>query len=305
MQKLLKQIYEKSKPLTKKGHVATYIPELGNVDRDLLGIYVINKENESFKVGDYDKKFSVQSVSKVITLICCMMDCPEDLVAKKVSFEPTAQGFNDIANLELHNLNRPLNPFINAGAIICTSLIKGNSAHEKVDRVIEMIKKLSDNDDIHVNGEVYYSEKMTGSRNKSLAYYMHSTGILEADVEQTLDAYFMICAIEVTCEDLAKMALVITNNGICPTTNQQLIPLSIARKTRAVMALCGMYDGSGDFAVRVGLPSKSGVGGGIMTVTKSGLGIGVFGPSLDARGNSIAGVDALERLSNELNLSIF
>ena len=306
MEELLKAIYDECLPYVKKGAVADYIPELAKVDPSLFGAAVVKSNGEYYGVGDYQHKFSIQSVSKVSVLIQAILDSGEEAVLKHVSLEPTSSSFNSIVNLELKNEHRPLNPFINAGAIVCTSFIKGDTADEKVNRIINFIKEMTGNDDIKVNNDIYKSEDATGSRNRALAYYMSSTGTLQGDVETTLEAYFKICSIEVTCLDLAKIALCVAHNGQ-NLEAKQLFDEKVAKKVRAVMTMCGMYDGSGDFAVRVGLPSKSGVGGGIMSISlkNDGMGLAIFGPALDIKGNSYAGVRFLQRVSDELELSIF
>ena len=306
MEDLLKSIYDECYQYTKNGAVADYIPELAKVDPSLFGACLVKSNGDVFGVGDCNHKFSIQSVSKVVILIQAILDSGASEVLKKVSLEPTSSSFNSIVNLELKNDNRPLNPFINAGAIITTSFLKGDTADEKVERVITLLKKMSGSDDIAVNMDIYHSEDATGSRNRALAYFMNSTGTLEGNVEMILEAYFKICSIEVTCCDLANIALTIAHNGL-NLDARQLFDANLAKKLRAVMSLCGMYDGSGDFAVRVGLPSKSGVGGGIMSLSlrNDGMGIAVFGPALDEKGNSYAGIKFLEKLSDELDLSIF
>lgn len=303
----IKEIYDDCLKSVDEGKVADYIPELAKIDYRKFGFYAISSKYDDLYIGDYNEKFSMQSVSKVLIFICAILDNTTKEVMEKVTVEPTYSSFNSIANLELENDNKPLNPFINSGAIVCTSFLKGESSSEKAKQVIDLIKKMTQNDDIFYNNSVYESESKTGSRNRALAYYMESTGILEGNVEETLDAYFKICAIEVTCKDLAKIAYVLAKDGYIEETGEQIFSPALANRVRTVMALCGMYDGSGDFAVNVGLPSKSGVGGGIMSISTKydGIGIGIFGPSLDAKGNSVVGVKFLTRLSQELDLSIF
>ncbi|MDF9867856.1 glutaminase [Bacilli bacterium PM5-3] len=306
MQELLESIYNECLPYTKKGKTADYIPELAKVNPDLFGACVITNDGTTYGVGDYQKKFTIQSVSKVLILIQAFIDSTSKAVLEKVTLEPTSSSFNSIVNLELKNDNKPLNPFINAGAIVTTSFISGDTADEKVDRFLSLIRRITGNNDINVNMEVFESENRTGSRNRALAYFMNSTGTLEDRVEMILEAYFKICSIEVTCEDLAKIALTIARNGV-NLAGEQMFDARNSKRLRAVMSLCGMYDGSGDFAVKVGLPSKSGVGGGIMSVAQAnnGMGLAVFGPALDEKGNSYAGRKFLEKISDELDLSIF
>ena len=306
MKEIIKKIYDECTQYAKLGQVADYIPELAKVDKNLFGACIVTNNGDIYGVGDYQYKFSIQSVSKISILIQAMIDNGWDELEKKVTFEPTSSGFNSITNLEIKNDHRPLNPCLNAGAIVTVSFIKGNNAEEKVTRLLKLIKAMTGNDDIKINQAVFESEKATGSRNRALAYFMHSTGTLEGNVEEILKAYFMICSIEVTCEDLAKIALTIANNGT-NRNGENLFDAGIARKVRTVMALCGMYNESGDFAIRVGMPSKSGVGGGIMSVSlkNGGMGVATFGPSLDKIGNSYCGKKFMAKLSTELDLSIF
>ena len=303
----INQIFEDGKALIGQGKVASYIPELSKVNPDQLGLYIISGEGYNIALGDYQTKFSMQSIIKVVLFICAIIERTSEEVLSKVTVEPTSSSFNSIVNLELKNANRPLNPFINAGAIVTVSLLKETDSTGKVNKVLELLKKMANNDDINYNEQVYLSEKATGSRNRALAYYMHSTGILEGDVEEILDTYFKLCSVEITCEDLANIAYVIAKDGYSEKRQEQLFEERIARIVRTVMALCGMYDASGIYAVEVGLPSKSGVGGGIMSVSlkRNGLGIGVFSPELDDKGNSLAGQYILEQLSKLFSLSIF
>lgn len=298
----VKKIFESCREFIPKGNVADYIPELAKVDKNLYGAYIVQENGDDIMLGDYDVKFTMQSVSKVIILTRALLDVGMEELLKKVSFEPTDYGFNSIVNLELKNDNRPLNPLINAGAIVCTSLIKGDAAQ----RVCELVRLLADNPDIGFDEDTFRSENETGSRNRALAYFMHSNGVLEGDVEEILAAYFKICAIEVTCKDLANISYVIANNGV-NKRNERLLDERNCVRLRTVMALCGMYDASGKFAMRVGIPSKSGVSGGIMSVAYKyrKFGIGSFGPSLDEVGNSYPARKFLEKINEEFELSIF
>ena len=184
-------------------------------------------------------------------------------------------------------------------------MVQGDNGIEKFNRIHNMIKIMADNPAIDINQSVYRSEKLTGNTNRAIAYYLKGAGLIEKDVEDVLDTYFKLCSIEVTALDVAKMASVVANNGITPWSNERLMSIEICRIVKAIMTTCGLYDSSGQFSVEVGLPSKSGVGGGICSVVPGKMGIGVYGPSLDKKGNSIAGVALLEDLSSELNLTIF
>ncbi|MBU5483832.1 glutaminase A [Clostridium sp. MSJ-11] len=305
MEKLLENIIESNRRYTVQGELASYIPELTKANKDALGIFITTLNGEEFYAGDNEIKFTIQSISKIISLIIAIMDNGKDYVFSKVGMEPTKDSFNSIIDLELNDLNKPLNPMINAGAIATVSMIRGKDKDEVFSRILEFTKKLCGNEDLKVNESVYISEKKTGSRNRALAYFMKSTSIIEKDVEEVLDVYFKQCSIEVTSKDLSKIALVFANEGVSPWSEERIMPKEVTRIIKTIMTTCGMYDASGEFAVNIGLPSKSGVGGGILAVAPGKMGIGIVGPALDEKGNSIAGVEVLKDLSHELELSIF
>ena len=187
---------------------------------------------------------------------------------------------------------------------MCT-LIKGTTYHDKFSRLLELTRKLANNPEIELDEEVYLSEKRTGNKNRALAYLLKNYGMIEDDVEDVLDCYFKACSIKVNCEDLAKIGLTLATHGKSPITGERIFPSAYANYVNAILMTCGMYDGSGEFAIRVGVPAKSGVGGGIMAVVPTRMGIGIFSPALASKGNSIAGIHALELLSKRLYLSIF
>jgi glutaminase len=305
MKIILDTIIDKNKHWTKEGKVASYIPELSKANGEALGMCITTLEGEEFFAGDYEMKFTIQSISKVITLMLAMIDNGVDYVFSKIGMEPTEGAFNSIISLENNNDQKPLNPMINSGAIAIVSLIAGDTAEEKFDRVLEFTRKITGNPDININESVYESEKATGDRNKSLAYFMKSTGVIEGDVEEILDVYFRQCSMEVNCRDIARIGAMLANSGVIISTNERVISREAARIIKTIMVTCGMYDGSGNFAVHIGIPAKSGVGGGIMAAVPRRMGIGVVGPSLDEKGNSIGGIKVLEELSKELDLSIF
>ncbi|PRR78362.1 Glutaminase 2 [Clostridium liquoris] len=305
MEKLLDNIIQTNRKYVEEGEVASYIPELKKGNKNDLGVYVTTLNGEEFSAGDYETRFTIQSISKVISLIIAIMDNGEDYVFSKVGVEHTADAFNSITNLETKNLHRPSNPMINAGAIAIVSLIKGREPDEVFERILNFTRKITGNDNININREAYISEKATGDRNRSLAYFMKSTGVITNDVEKVLDVYFKQCSMEVTCKDISRIGAFLANDGVIPLTGEKVIPRETARIVKAIMTTCGMYDASGEFAVNIGMPAKSGVGGGIMAVAPEKMGIGVVGPSLDKKGNSIAGIKVLADLSKELELSIF
>ncbi|SKA90434.1 L-glutaminase [Caloramator quimbayensis] len=305
MKKLLDVIIQNNRHYTEEGSVASYIPELEKADKNALGICVVTLDGEEYFAGDYETKFTIQSISKVISLMLALLDNGREYVFSKVGMEPTAETFNSISNLETRNPHKPLNPMINSGAIATVSMISGQDSNEMFGRILKFARKITGNPSLNLNEDVYLSEKATGHRNRSLAYFMKSTKVIEQDVEEVLDVYFKQCSIEATCRDIARIGAMLANDGILPWTGERVIPRNVARIVKTIMVTCGMYDASGEFAVNVGIPAKSGVGGGILTAVPKRMGIGVVGPSLDKKGNSIGGVKVLEELSRELDLSIF
>ncbi|KXG78960.1 glutaminase A [Thermotalea metallivorans] len=305
MELLLSELVSRNRHWTNFGNVATYIPELKNANKDALGIVVVDIEGNIYKAGDYETKFTIQSISKPITLMLALMDYGPDHVFEKVGMEPTGDPFNSMRKLETINPSRPLNPMINAGAIAVASIIRGKDNEEKMDRILQLFRKISKNPNLNINENVYLSEKKTGDRNRAMAYFLRDVGIIEGDVEAILDLYFKQCSIEVTCEDIAHIGMFLANHGVIKETGEQYVPKNITQIVKTFMVTCGMYDASGEFAIQVGVPAKSGVGGGIMCAVPNRMGIGVVGPALDKKGNSIAGVKVLESLSKELALSIF
>ncbi|GLC32172.1 glutaminase A [Clostridium omnivorum] len=305
MNRLLEAVVENNRQWTKEGKIATYIPELGKADPNTLGICITTLHGEEYFGGDYETKFTIQSISKVITLMLALLDNGRDRVFSKVGVEPTADAFNSIITLETKNTQKPLNPMINAGAIATVSLIEGKNSEEAFNRILNFTRKITGNPDININKDVYNSEKATGHRNRALAYFMKSTGVIENDVEEVLDVYFRQCSMEATCKDIARIGAMLANDGVLPWSGERIIPRHVARIVKTIMVTCGLYDASGQFAVEIGVPAKSGVGGGILAAVPGRMGIGVLSPALDARGNSIAGLKALEELSKELDLSIF
>lgn len=305
MKRILDTIIEKNRHWTKQGEVASYIPELSKADGEALGICITTLDGEEFFAGDYETKFTIQSISKVVTLMLAIIDNGVDYVFSRIGMEPTEAAFNSIKNLENTNSQKPINPMINAGAIAVVSLISGDTAEEKFNRILKFTRRITGNPDININESVYDSEKATGDRNRSLAYFMKSTGVIEGNVEEVIDVYFRQCSMEVTCRDIARIGAMLANDGVIISNNERVISREATRIIKTIMVTCGMYDGSGNFAVHIGIPAKSGVGGGIMAAVPRRMGIGVIGPALDEKGNSIGGIKAFEDLSREMDLSIF
>lgn len=304
MKALLDKLIEKNIPETNLGTIASYIPELDKAKKEALGIYIMDNEGNEYFSGDCETKFTIQSISKIVTLMLAILDNGEEYVFSKVGMEPTGDPFNSITKLETSGERKPYNPLINAGAIAISSMIKGKDARDKFQRVLEFFRKISEDETLDVNYKIYCGESETGNRNRAMGYFLKGEGIIEGNVEDALNIYFKQCSIEVTAKTLARIGLFLANNGKLSTGDVVITP-RIATIVKTLMVTCGMYDSSGEFAVRAGIPSKSGVGGGILSVVPGKMGIGVYGPALDKKGNSIAGVALLEDLSNELNLTIF
>lgn len=304
MKDLLDKLVKKNIPEAKQGTVASYIPELDKARKDALGLYIIDVEGNEYYSGDWDTKFTIQSISKIVTLMLAILDNGEEYVFSKVGMEPTGDPFNSIKKLETSSRRKPYNPLINAGAIAIASMIKGKDVRDRFQRLLDFFRKISEDETLDVNYKIYCGESETGNRNRAMGYFLKGDGIIEGNVEDALDIYFKQCSIEVTAKTLAKIALFLANNGKL-SNGETVITPRIATIVKTLMVTCGMYDSSGEFAVRAGIPSKSGVGGGMLSVVPGKMGIGVYGPSLDKKGNSIAGVLLLEDLSSELNLTIF
>ncbi|MFQ9247902.1 MAG: glutaminase A [Clostridium paraputrificum] len=305
MFKLLETLVEKNKKYGNDGQLASYIPALLEANPNDLGVAIVDVEGRKYYAGQCEKNFTIQSISKVVSLILALGDNGRTNVFKRVDVEPTGDGFNSIVNLETKDKKRPYNPMINAGAIATTSLIYGEDGEDKLERIIKFMRKATNNPNISINEEVYVSERRTGDRNRALAYFMKSNGMLQGDVEEILELYFRQCSIEANAIDLAMFGSVLANDGVTPWNGERLMSRETCRIVKTIMVTCGMYDASGEFAVHIGIPAKSGVGGGILATVPRRMGIGVYDPALDKKGNSLAGIHVLKDLSEELDLSIF
>ncbi len=301
----LKAVLEEAKVYTKDGKVADYIPALSRANPDDLSIAVYYPNGTCYSAGCIKEKITLQSISKVLTLALALMESGEDTVFQKVGYEPTGDPFNSIVKLEMSNPSKPLNPMINAGALAVTSMIKGDSVEERLSRILDFVKKLAGNEEISYSEEVATSEFETSHLNRALCHFMTQHGIINEDVEGLLDLYTKQCAIEVNCLDLARIGIIFAMDGIEPVTNNRIMPAHVARICKTFMVTCGMYNASGEFAVRVGIPAKSGVSGGILGAVPNRFGIGISGPALDDKGNSVAGVKLLEILAKKYSLSMF
>ena len=305
MKSLLNQIISDCSDYTLKGHVATYIPELANVDSGKLGICISTEDGKEYMAGDFSDKFTMQSVVKPLILLQALMDSGEETVRALVGVEATGKPFDAFNYSDQALTGAHINPMINTGAIALCTLIHGDTYHSRFSRLLELARNLTGNPQLDLDQAVYNSEKNTGNKNRALAYMLTAYGMISDPVEEILDCYFRACSISVDCRDLARIAHVFANHGVHPLTGEQMFPAEYARYVNATLATCGMYDGSGEFALNVGFPAKSGVGGGILGVIPRRMGVGVFAPALDKHGNSVAGVQTLVQLSKVLDLSIY
>ena len=301
IQKILSQAVEAARPAAELGQTASYIPELGKVDKHQLGACVFTLDGGRFSAGDTKVRFSIQSISKVITLAAALETCGFDTVFAQVGMEPSGDAFNAMGKLEAAG-SSPSNPMINAGAIAVSSYLEPKLSF---DQMLAFARKLCLDPEISLDEAVYRSEMSHISRNRAIAYLLENKGVIRGNVEPALDFYVRMCSLSVTAESLAGLGLVLAGGGISPATGERLLSPDTVRIVKSIMLTCGMYDGSGTFAVQVGIPSKSGVGGGILSVVDRRMGIGIFGPALDAKGNSVAGEQVLRQLSRELHLHIF
>lgn len=304
MEGALREAVELGRSILGQGAVATYIPELAKADPSALAAAYCGMDGKTISAGDKGTKITVQSISKVASLGLALNICGEETVFSKVGVEPSADPFNSIMRLEMRAPHRPQNPLINSGAILVLSLLPFSDSTERLEAVLDTMRRMSGNEGLRVNEAVAASEKDTSDRNRSLGYFLRSVEAMDGDVENILDSYFRQCAIECSVEDLAAMGATLACGGVNPLTGEQVFPERTALILRALMMTCGLYDGSGDFAVRVGFPAKSGVGGGIMGSVPARAGVAVVGPALDKRGNSIGGVRTLEMLSESLSLRV-
>ncbi|MHA6252663.1 glutaminase [Oceanobacillus sp. CAU 1775] len=300
---------------TEDGKLASYIPELQLADQNALGITIIGNNGMVIRSGDVDTPFTIQSISKVFSFIVACMERGISYVLSRVDVEPTGEAFNSIMHLEMKQINKPFNPMVNAGAITVTSMLEGNTPEEKLSGIFELLEKILGYRP-SIDKEVYDSEKTSSLRNRAIGYFLLETGALESDLDITLETYFKQCSIQITVDDLARLGMILANDGVDRLTGEEVIPRQIARLAKVLMLTCGMYDASGKFAAYVGIPAKSGVSGGIMASTPprvreeilpfmDGCGIGIYGPSLDEQGNSIAGIRLLRHIASHWDFSIF
>jgi len=304
-QRILEEIYDEVKPLLDEGKVADYIPALAEVNPKQFAMTLTFFDGTQFSVGNADKLFSIQSISKVFSFTLALKFYKDELY-RRVGREPSGNPFNSLVQLEYEN-GIPRNPFINAGAInVVDALINYyEDAEIAFKKVLTFIRDIADERDIEWSRVVADSEMEHGFRNMALANLMKSFDNLDNDVEKVVRTYFKNCSVEMSTKMLSRAMLYLANDGVDPISGEIYISASQSKRINAVMLTCGHYDASGDFAFNVGLPGKSGVGGGIVAVVPEVMGISVFSPGLNAQGNSLVGTRALELFTDKTGLSIF
>jgi glutaminase len=284
------------------GRLADYIPELARVEPDSFGLAVVTATGSVYTAGDADRPFTIQSVSKAFSYALALELFGRDAVRAQVGIEPSGDAFNAIEFDAA--TNRPFNPMVNAGAITVAGLLHAAWGEQAFGRVMQRFSHAAGRP-LSIDESVYRSEAETGHRNRAIAHLLLASGALTVPVQAAVDLYFRLCSISVTARDLAMMAATLANMGENPVTHTDAFDLSAVRDTLSVMSSCGMYDYSGAWMCDVGIPAKSGVGGGVIGVVNRQLGIGSFSPRLDAKGNSVRGVQAMRMLSDELGLHVF
>ena len=300
--KIFLEIDSDLQKITHTGKIATYIPELSKVDGNKTGVHLTSINNEHYSYGDSNEKFSIQSIAKVFALTLAYTIENEQLW-KRVGIEPSGTPFNSLLQLEKDD-GIPRNPFINAGALVVCDILVTKLSNPK-EELINFIRKVSDNSNINYNSEIASSEKLTGFRNAALVNLMKDFENIKNDVNDVLDFYFDLCSIEMTTKELSRSFLFLANGGKDPITNEVIISESKSKRINAIMQLCGFYDEAGEFSFKVGLPGKSGVGGGIIAIHPSKYSIAVWSPKLNKKGNSQKGMAFLELFTTKTNCSIF
>ncbi|MCA2015258.1 glutaminase B [Vibrio tritonius] len=302
-QEILATILDEVRPLIGQGKVANYIPALANVPNQKLGIAVFTNTGEVISAGDADEGFSIQSISKVLSLTLAMRLYEPEELWTRVGKEPSGQAFNSLIQLEMEQ-GIPRNPFINAGAIVVSDMLQSRLSAPR-QRLLDFSRFLCGNEQVFYDKVVAASEMMHSDRNAAIAYLMRSFGNFENEVIPVLTNYFHACSLRMSCVDLAKTFSYLANKGKSVITGDEVITSTQSKQMNALLATCGLYDGAGEFAYRVGMPGKSGVGGGIIAIVPGEMTIAVWSPELDKSGNSLAGTRALELLAKRIGRSIF
>lgn len=299
---IIEDIYLDVKNVNDIGEVANYIPELAHISPDNFGIHISTIDKETFGVGDFDTKFSIQSISKVLALTLAYK-FENAKLWERVNIEPSGNPFNSLLQLEA-NLGIPRNPFINSGAIVVCDVLLSHLKNPKED-FLNFCKEISNDTTLMYNEKVAQSEKKSGFRNIALCNFIKSFGNIKNDVDDVLDFYFHICSLEMSCKELSKISLFLADDNFITHKGHRILTMSQAKRINAILLTCGFYDESGEFAFKVGLPGKSGVGGGIVAIHPDKYCIAVWSPKLNEKGNSYKGMLFLETFTTKTASSIF
>lgn len=299
---ILAAIHEEARPYAQQGNVASYIPALREVDPFRFGMAIRTLDGHDHETGDVGVAFSIQSISKVFSLALAYSLVGDELW-RRVGVEPSGNPFNSLVQLE-YEKGIPRNPFINAGALVVTDVLMEQYTDPKA-ALLAFVRKLAGDDAIAYSETIARSEKETGYTNVALVNFLRSHHNITHDVDAVLDVYFYQCAIMMTCSQLARAMVFLANHGALPNTGETILSTTQAKRINALMLMCGFYDQAGEFAYRVGLPGKSGVGGGVAAVIPHKLAVSVWSPPLNEQGNSVAGIRALELLTTQTGYSVF
>ncbi len=301
-QQIFSDIFDELKDVDNIGKVADYIPELAHVNPDHFGVHLTTIDGEHHSFGDSEIRFSIQSIAKVFSFVLAYSIIKSD-IWERMDVEPAGTPFNSLVQLE-HDKGVPRNPFVNAGGIVVCDILVSEFEDAKAE-TLNFIRSLSGNNEINYNTRVSDSEKSSGYRNYALVNLMKSYGNIKNDIDSVMDLYFSICSIEMSCRELSESFLFLANNGKVTHSGQQILSPSRTKRTNALMQTCGFYDEAGQFTFKVGLPGKSGVGGGIVAIHPQKYAISVWSPRLNVKGNSYLGMLFLEEFTTKTELSIF
>ncbi|MEP6795830.1 MAG: glutaminase [Saprospiraceae bacterium] len=299
---ILQEIFHDVQLMKDVGVVAQYIPELASIDPSKFGAHLCTSQGEHFGIGDHEENFSIQSIGKVLALTLAFQQHGEELWTH-VGVEPSGNPFNSLWQLEYEH-GKPRNPLINSGAIVICDILC-SLYKDPHSQFIQFVREVAGNNSIQYNPDVATSEKKLGFRNAALINMMKASGNIHNEIDVVLNLYYNMCSIEMSCKELASTFLLFANHGKLISSSHQIITSSMAKRINAIMQTCGFYDEAGDFSFKVGLPGKSGIGGGIVAVHPGKYAVAVWSPRLNKKGNSVRGMELLERLTTKTGLSIF
>lgn len=301
-EKIIQETYQKVKNINDKGQLASYIPELANTDSEKFAVHISTIDQINFGIGNYNEKFSIQSIAKVLSLSLAYRILGEK-IWERVGVEPSGTAFNSLIQLEADN-GIPRNPFMNAGSIVISDILLSNLKNPKED-FLTFVRDISNNSELNYSNKIATSEKTVGFRNIALCNFIKSLENIQNKPLDVLDFYFDLCSLEMNCKELSELFLFLSNNGCKIFDKKEILTKSQSKRINALMQTCGFYDESGEFAFKVGLPGKSGVGGGIIAIHPNQYAIAVWSPKLNKKGNSYKGMRFLEEFTTKSQLSIF